>query len=249
VLEQFRRRAGDGGAVRYAPAAFLAARWALACGDDAAARRWFASIDDSAQAVERPVLVAHRRTRRAYLAWLDGDLAEAAQGFEAALDGAASADLFGHVSELRLRVAHVRLLQGDTTAAARVLQPLFERHRDERDIGAVGLAGLEVLQALARGGWGGALREPEQALLRDWAARAAAWRGGAIVQTAAAGPLSERERDVLERIAAGDSNKLIARALELSPHTVKRHVANILDKLGLASRGQAAAWFLAQRSR
>jgi LuxR family maltose regulon positive regulatory protein len=49
---------------------------------------------------------------------------------------------------------------------------------------------------------------------------------------------------VLVRIAAGDSNKLIARALDLSPHTVKRHVANILDKLGLSSRGQASAWYL-----
>jgi LuxR family maltose regulon positive regulatory protein len=42
-------------------------------------------------------------------------------------------------------------------------------------------------------------------------------------------------------MAAGDSNKLIARAFDLSPHTVKRHVANILDKLGVATRGQAAA--------
>ena len=57
--------------------------------------------------------------------------------------------------------------------------------------------------------------------------------------------LSAREREVLERIAAGDSNKLIARAFDLSPHTVKRHVANILDKLGAGSRGQAAAWFRA----
>ena len=53
--------------------------------------------------------------------------------------------------------------------------------------------------------------------------------------------LSERECEVLERIAAGDSNKLIARAFQLSPHTVKRHVANILDKLGVQTRGQAAA--------
>jgi LuxR family maltose regulon positive regulatory protein len=56
------------------------------------------------------------------------------------------------------------------------------------------------------------------------------------------GLLSSREREVLERIAAGDSNTLIARALDISPHTVKRHVANILDKLGLESRGQASAW-------
>lgn len=56
------------------------------------------------------------------------------------------------------------------------------------------------------------------------------------------GALSQREREVLQRIAAGDSNKMIARALSLSPHTVKRHVANILDKLGARSRSQAAAW-------
>lgn len=59
--------------------------------------------------------------------------------------------------------------------------------------------------------------------------------------------LSARELEVLARIAAGDSNKLIARSLLLSPHTVKRHVANILDKLGLSSRGQAAAWWRARR--
>lgn len=59
--------------------------------------------------------------------------------------------------------------------------------------------------------------------------------------------LSSRECEVLQRIAAGDSNKMIARALALSPHTVKRHVANILDKLNLRSRGQAAAWWLTQR--
>ncbi|MBU2408894.1 MAG: LuxR C-terminal-related transcriptional regulator, partial [Gammaproteobacteria bacterium] len=39
------------------------------------------------------------------------------------------------------------------------------------------------------------------------------------------------------------SNKLIARALALSPHTVKRHVARILERLGLSSRVSAAAWY------
>jgi LuxR family maltose regulon positive regulatory protein len=58
--------------------------------------------------------------------------------------------------------------------------------------------------------------------------------------------LSAREREVLQRIVAGDSNKMIARTLGLSPHTVKRHVANILGKLGARSRAQAAAWLLAR---
>jgi len=58
--------------------------------------------------------------------------------------------------------------------------------------------------------------------------------------------LSAREREVLQCIAAGDSNKMIARTLGLSQHTVKRHVANILGKLGARSRAQAAAWLLAR---
>ncbi|MBX3599883.1 MAG: helix-turn-helix transcriptional regulator [Rubrivivax sp.] len=58
--------------------------------------------------------------------------------------------------------------------------------------------------------------------------------------------LTGRELEVVALIARGQSNKLIARALDLSPHTVKRHVANALGKLGMVSRGQAAAWFHAR---
>jgi DNA-binding NarL/FixJ family response regulator len=59
-------------------------------------------------------------------------------------------------------------------------------------------------------------------------------------------PLSEREYQVLREIAAGRSNKEIARALDLSLHTVKRHVANILNKLGVDSRIQAASFLHAR---
>jgi ATP/maltotriose-dependent transcriptional regulator MalT len=59
-------------------------------------------------------------------------------------------------------------------------------------------------------------------------------------------PLSERELQVLRHIAAGDSNKEIARALTLSLHTVKRHVANIFNKLGVESRVQAASFLTAR---
>ena len=58
--------------------------------------------------------------------------------------------------------------------------------------------------------------------------------------------LSAREIEVLALIARGLSNKHIARELALSPHTVKRHVAHILEKLDLASRSQAAAWYHAR---
>lgn len=57
--------------------------------------------------------------------------------------------------------------------------------------------------------------------------------------------LTARELEILKCIADGDSNKSIARKLDLSLHTVKRHVANILGKLGVGSRVQAATWLQA----
>jgi pimeloyl-ACP methyl ester carboxylesterase/DNA-binding CsgD family transcriptional regulator len=53
--------------------------------------------------------------------------------------------------------------------------------------------------------------------------------------------LSSRERQVLRLVAHGRSNPAIAAELSLSEHTVKRHVSNILTKLGLPTRAAAAA--------
>jgi len=51
--------------------------------------------------------------------------------------------------------------------------------------------------------------------------------------------LSPREIDVLDRLAAGESNKEIARRLGISPNTVKTHVARVYEKLEVERRMQA----------
>lgn len=55
-------------------------------------------------------------------------------------------------------------------------------------------------------------------------------------------PLTPRELDILGLIAQGSSNKEIARQLYLTPQTVMTHVRNILGKLHLANRTQAALY-------
>ncbi|MFJ6215885.1 response regulator [Streptomyces sp. NPDC092296] len=82
---------------------------------------------------------------------------------------------------------------------------------------------------------GHVLLQPElaEALLAEEGPRPPQGRGGT---------LTEREQEVLGHIADGRSNREIARALHLSEKTVKTHVSNILMKLDLADRTQAALW-------
>ena len=54
-------------------------------------------------------------------------------------------------------------------------------------------------------------------------------------------PLTKREKEVLQMLAAGLGNKEIAAKLNISDHTAKFHVGSILGKLGAASRAEAVA--------
>ncbi|MEN8178274.1 MAG: two-component system response regulator NarL [Pseudomonadota bacterium] len=56
--------------------------------------------------------------------------------------------------------------------------------------------------------------------------------------------LTAREQEILEKLACGMSNKQIAKELEISEGTVKVHVKNLLKKLNLHSRMEAAVWAL-----
>ena len=54
--------------------------------------------------------------------------------------------------------------------------------------------------------------------------------------------LTPRERDVLELVIAGHANKQIARRLGISEKTVKGHLTNLFQRIGVSDRTQAALW-------
>jgi LuxR family maltose regulon positive regulatory protein len=145
----------------------------------------------------------------------------------------------------RVSLAYMHLLRGDRARAWESFAPVIEEMRREQALGLLLLEPVPVVDALLD------IMPAEirhAADFEDLHARLVRWRPTASAPAASAAPalagplaaLSEREQQVLAQVAAGESNKHIARDLALSLHTVKRHIANILAKLDCTSRGQAA---------
>ena len=67
-------------------------------------------------------------------------------------------------------------------------------------------------------------------------------RCGAAASASPKDLLTEREREILALVAQGKANKEIAAELVISERTARTHVSNILSKLDLTSRTQAALW-------
>ena len=92
----------------------------------------------------------------------------------------------------------------------------------------------ELLDAVRAAHAGGAPLDPKAArVLLD------RQRTGAA---APASPLSGREEEVLRLVAAGHPNKIIARRLGIAERTVKAHLTNVFQRIGVTDRTQAALW-------
>jgi len=115
---------------------------------------------------------------------------------------------------------------------ARLMLAAFHEATGERT-----LARSDLALVADRGSALGALGLTAQAsnLLRSMS-------GAPAARDLTASSLTTREREVLARIVEGRTNPQIADVLGLSPHTVHRHVANILTKLGVGTRAAAVAW-------
>jgi DNA-binding CsgD family transcriptional regulator len=180
-------------------------------------------------------------------------LAEAQAAAGAAGEAAAAAQELSAIARLAgtdpLRGA-ARFAQGCASAAGQDFEAAREAFEDA--VGLLGKAGLPFETARARVGLASALRE----LGRYDAARAGYDRAVAefadlgaaseerrakLLRRTRRAELSAREREVLRLVAQGRTNAEIAAALVLSEHTVHRHVANVLAKLGCSKRAEAVA--------
>ncbi|HET7554248.1 MAG TPA: helix-turn-helix transcriptional regulator, partial [Gaiellaceae bacterium] len=99
-----------------------------------------------------------------------------------------------------------------------------------------------TLQALGDGDAAGAEATEARAAFEELTAEHDVATADALsARPQANGPLTRRELEVVALVAAGRSNREIAERLVVSEHTVHRHVANILRKLGEPTRAAAAA--------
>jgi DNA-binding NarL/FixJ family response regulator len=85
-----------------------------------------------------------------------------------------------------------------------------------------------------------------------WFSRRAAAQIAALARKEQSRPgidLTEREQEVIMMLAEGWTNQRMAHELSVSERTVRFHLSNIYDKLGVSSRAEAIAWALKRESR
>ncbi len=158
--------------------------------------------------------------------------------FDSALLAAMSAQTTGAVLLAEGKMKAARALLREAWAAWQELEMPYESARTQVLIGRVcqGLDDHETARMHL---------DAADAAFRQLGAASDLVELSALTGSRAGGPidaLTDREREVLSLVAAGDTNRQIAAALRISEHTVARHLSNIFDKLGVNSRTAASAF-------
>lgn len=233
---------------------FLLGRVRWVQGRLAELRELAARLRQESAGSDLPFLTVIRGTMRGILLAADGDLSGAEQAWQAAATLQDQHPYTRTFTDARLLAAYARWRLGRPDDALAALAPALN---DSARFGAPGAfmwEGRPVVAPLLR-------LAVERGLQAAFAARTLdllgeshppgpgtrtppgpGAGGRARVRVPWTGQtLTDRELEVLRLLAAGAANQEIGARLFLSIHTVKRHVANILDKLDAASRTEAAA--------
>jgi DNA-binding CsgD family transcriptional regulator len=218
LADRYLRRFADRGRVERSVGLELAIRALVRQGEQERAADALNELREiAARARTRPILAAVSSSEGT-LAAASGDHDVARRSFEDALDLLAACEAPFEAGRVRLDLAATLDALGRPDQAQREIEAAIENFRE---IGADGerARAETMLENLHKT----SMRPPSAAI------------AGPL------GDLSRRELEVLDLVAQGLTNRDIAARLVLSEHTVNRHVANILRKLGLSSRAAAAS--------
>jgi DNA-binding CsgD family transcriptional regulator len=213
------------------------------------------AIDTSAASIRAALIDTRVRTARAGLLPAAVDILLAAGDLEQARTAAAELAEIASTFNAPLLLAAsaratgaVRLAEGEVADAAKSLRTALELWRDLEAPYEEAQTGLLLAAVCERCGdedgrrleLNAARKLFDQLGAEPSLARVADQFDHSTGQPASS--LSEREAQVLRLVAAGTTNREIAKALCISEKTVARHVSNIFDKLGVANRTGATAW-------
>jgi DNA-binding NarL/FixJ family response regulator len=193
-----------------------------------------------------------RRGLHAYLEMVDDMevVGEAAEG-RAALDGIAALVAAGRPPDVVLMDLLMPGMDGVAATAA-----ITQHHPGMRVVAMTSFTQADLVQGALQAGAAGYLlkdAEADEVAVAIRAARRGEVHLDAVIarqltrslvapRARTVSALTDREREVLVLVAQGLSNRQIADWLVISERTARTHVSNILGKLGVASRTQAALW-------